>query len=251
MAGSVNRLRSALEVAATVSIIAVSVYLSVGDHPWSRLGPASPGRQGERRPETQESSSIPSGPVSLDGAATQGSATGKGVALLEYSDFQCPFCGVFARDTLPSIVEKYVRPGKVLVAFRHFPLEQIHAMRLSKPRRRLSCAGRQGKFWQMHDLAFQQGNQLSPAGLEAQAASLGLNREQFGICLAGGAAQKVKADEAQGLSLGVAGTPTFFLGTVQSDGTIKIVQRLTGALPVDVVSKALDALLSTAMTASR
>lgn len=131
--------------------------------------------------------------MSLDGAATKGDRKAK-VALIEYSDFQCPFCGRFARETLPQLDEKYVRPGKVLVAFRHLPLP-IHAL-AQRAAEAAECAGQQNKFWLMHDFLFRDSGQLAESKLTSSAAGLGLNDGQFKACLEGRTAAKARADAA-------------------------------------------------------
>src|SRR5262245_41540414 len=84
-------------------------------------------------------------PVSLEGAVTRGDKSAR-VAIVEYSDFQCPFCIAFTRDTLPDLEKLYVDTGKVLFAFQHLPLENLHPSALLAAQF-ASCASRQGKFW--------------------------------------------------------------------------------------------------------
>jgi protein-disulfide isomerase len=100
----------------------------------------------------------------------------------------------------------------------------------------------------MHDLNFADQSQLDAATLRTRALNLGLTGPTFDRCLAKDAGARVEADQATGRTLGVTGTPTFFIGLRQSDGRVKLVKRLVGALPIDQFSAALDAALKTVAT---
>jgi protein-disulfide isomerase len=187
---------------------------------------------------------LPPGLLSLKGAATQGSDRAR-VAMIEYTDFQCPFCGEFARDTLETIDAEYVRPGRVLFAVRPFPLESMHPFALQAAAA-AECAGRQRRFWEMHKLLFADQMHLDWPALEARVRSLGLNAPKFAACL-GGATEDVREEVARGRELGVSSTPTFFFGfNDRRSGRVQLFQRLTGALPISVLKAALDNLLAVA-----
>jgi protein-disulfide isomerase len=130
----------------------------------------------------------------------------------------------------------------VLLAFRHLPLTQIHpfAMKASEA---AECAERQGKFWEMHDRLFQDQKRLEESSLVERARQIGLNAAQFTACLAGEAASEVQKDAAGANALAVTGTPTFFLGSVESDGRVRVLERFSGAVPVAQFESALDKLL--------
>ena len=166
------------------------------------------------------------------------------VGLVVYSDFQCPFCGKFARETLPILDEQYVRPGKVLVAFRQFPLPK-HPFAV-KAAEAADCAGRQGKFWSYHDRLFANPQSLDLAGLHEHARQVQLDTRQFAACLAGQASVMVQADMASGSALQVAGTPAFLAGTMLPDGRMKVMERFSGALPAVQFQSMLDRLVGTA-----
>jgi len=141
------------------------------------------------------------------------------VTIIEFSDFQCPFCRRFGKDTLPQIKKEYIDTGKVQFAYRHFPLTAIHPMAV--PTAQASeCANEEGKFWQLHDKIFEEQEKLSPgstAQFEASdikrwASELGLNTTQFNQCLDSGKfAKNVTDDEQEGQKLSVSGTPTIFV----------------------------------------
>jgi protein-disulfide isomerase len=162
--------------------------------------------------------------------------------LIEYSDFQCPFCARFARDIMPKLDEKYIKSGKVQLAFRHLPLP-MHPF-AQKAAEAVECAARQGAFWGMHNRVFQQPEQLEEASLRQNARALMLNEEQFSTCLAGQAGEKVRRDAAGARKLLVTGTPTFFVGTRQADGRVKVVQRVSGAPALEQFEAVLERVLA-------
>jgi protein-disulfide isomerase len=228
-----RRCRNALEVTVQITFVVAAATLVYAN--LSRSGApagtsARPGQPGQQPP-------VPAEPISLDGVTVKGDRRAK-VAVIEYSDFQCPYCGKFATEVLPTLEEKYVRPGKLLVAFRHLPLP-IHAM-AQKAAEAAECAGRQGRFWDMHDLLFQDPRQLAELNLRDRAATLGLNAEQFDTCLKGEASGKVRADAESGRRLAIGGTPAFLIGTVRPDGRVKVTERFSGARPVATFEAVID-----------
>lgn len=181
------------------------------------------------KPPTRPEPPLPKDPVTLDGALVKGAATAK-LAIIGFSDIECPYCRRFERDVLPELQKKYVDTGKVLFVFRHFPLEQKHPM--ARPgAERIECADRQGKGWQMHDELFKRA-ELNAQALSESEHSLGLEMKTFTACLATDGPTQVGADIAAGTALGVSGTPTFFVGRRESDGRFKLVQRVPGAVPM-------------------
>ena len=124
-----------------------------------------------------------------------------------------------------------------------YPLEQIHPF-AAKAALASICADQQGQFWDMHNALFAKQTELDEASLKARARSLKLDGKRFDSCLQSTTLDKVHADVADGNTLSVSGTPTFFIGTAQPDGRVKVVQRITGARPVDQFAKVLDDLLS-------
>jgi len=173
--------------------------------------------------------------------STIGAATAQ-VGVLVYSDFECPYCARFARDTMPTLVRDYVDRGRVALAFKHLPLEAIHP-RARKAAEAAECAGEQGRFWQMHDLLFALPRALQPSDLNSKAARLGIDRLSFSRCLDGEMAVRVDNDLEEARELMVSGTPTFFFGALQRDGTIRVIRRESGAIPPKAFSKILDEVL--------
>lgn len=237
-----SRWRSILDTVATISFVAIAVGVT-----WTSFaGPrrsAAPAGTTVRPQKVRLAPPLPIVPQSLAGAALDGDAEAR-VAMIIYSDFQCPYCAKFAREVLPTLQDKYVRSGKVQVAFRHFPLP-IHPF-AQKAAEAAECAGRQGKFWEMHDALFSDTKRLAAADLQTHAAALRLDLRGFGRCVAGETAPEVLADTETGKQLLVRGTPTIFLGTVETDGRVKIAARLSGAQPVSTFEAAVSSLLKPA-----
>ncbi|HKE87013.1 MAG TPA: DsbA family protein, partial [Vicinamibacterales bacterium] len=153
------------------------------------------------------------------------------LALVEFSDFQCPFCGRFARDTYPSIREEFVDKDKLTFVSFAFPLELAHAL-ARKASEAAECAARQGKYWEMRERLYADQSALAPAALSNSAQALGLDLKQFDACLDDGAQKAVQAEIDQGRQLGVNSTPTLFLGRFRRDGSIALVKRIRGAAPL-------------------
>jgi protein-disulfide isomerase len=188
-------------------------------------------------------------PASLGGAQIEGDRAAK-IAVIEYSDFQCPYCGRFANETFPEFEKQYVQSGKVLFAFRQFPLESIHPYAL-KAAEATECAADQGKFWALHTLTFADQSHLDDTALFEHAAKTGLDVQRFGKCLRGDVASRVRADEQTGQRMLVSGTPTFFIGTIQADGRVKVVRRLSGAVPFEQFKAAVDKVMTSPAVVTR
>jgi protein-disulfide isomerase len=149
--------------------------------------------------------------INIEGAMTQGDTKAK-VVMVEFSDYQCPFCGRHATDTYPQLMDQYVKTGKMRYILKNFPLEQIHPY-AEKAAEAAECMGEQGKYWEAHDRLFKNQQALDVKELPAHALVLGLDVPKFQQCLDGGKyTAKVKADVAEGTKLNVRGTPSFFFG---------------------------------------
>lgn len=179
--------------------------------------------------------------VSLDEQRALGSAEAK-VAIVEFSDYQCPYCVRFYRQTFPQLEENYIETGKVRFFFRDFPLTQIHPQ--AKPAAiAANCAGGQGAYWEMHDGLFENQGRLGSELYQELATELSLDVPAFQDCLAEPAeSEKVDQELAYGQSLGVRGTPHYFVGRIE-DGKLVDVLRVNGAQPFAAFSKVIDSLL--------
>jgi protein-disulfide isomerase len=169
--------------------------------------------------------------VDYDPARVQGDV-GAPVTIVEFADFQCPYCGR-VQPTLKNVLTKY--KGKVKLAFLDFPLSAIHShAELAAEGSR--CALEQGKYWEMHDAMFGDQSKLDEASLVKTAAGLGINQTAFESCLKSGKYKAaVERDAQAGSHAGVSGTPSFFingefLSGAQSDADFaKIIDRELGA----------------------
>lgn len=131
------------------------------------------------------------------------------VTVVIFSDFECPYCGDFARYSFPDVKKNLIDTGKVRLSFRHFPLPtHTHAYVAAQA---AACAQDQNMFWEYHDVLYAHQDALEIGKLQTYAADLGLDTELFNDCLASELrAPTVIADRQLGLDRGVAGTPTFF-----------------------------------------
>lgn len=157
------------------------------------------------------------------------------VTIVEFSDFQCPYCGRFYSQTYTQIREQYIKTGKVKVYFRNFPLS-FHE-NAQKAAEAVECAGEQGKFWEMHDKLFENQDKLDVASLKQYAKDLKLDTTKFNTCLdSGKMASKVQKDFSDGSSFGVSGTPSFFING----------KLLVGAQPFSAFQQEIEAALKEA-----
>jgi protein-disulfide isomerase/Tfp pilus assembly protein PilF len=152
--------------------------------------------------------------VSFDPARLRGSPRAP-VIIVEFSDFQCPFCRQ-VQPTLKNLLAKH--GGRVSLAYRDFPLRGLHGQaELGAESSR--CAGEQGKFWEYHDLLFENPDKLSRNGVRELASSLKLDEKQFDSCLSSGKYRtKVEQDLQDGIRAGVSGTPGIFINGIFLSG---------------------------------
>jgi len=160
------------------------------------------------------------------------------VTIIEFSDFQCPYCARFVLNTLPEIKSKYIDTGKVKLVFREFPLS-FHP-NSNNAANAAECAG--DKFYEMHDKLFAgQADWSSVADpttvFKGYAKAIGVNTTQWEACYSSKQyADKISKDFSDGSAAGVTGTPTFFIGNDKTGYTM-----LVGALPAADFETAIDA----------
>lgn len=183
--------------------------------------------------------------LSVEDAFFKGDKNAK-LTLIEFSDYQCPFCGRHFRETLPQIEKEYIDTGKIKYVFKDFPISSIHREAF-KAAEATHCAAEQGKYWEMHDRLFGDQSALGFKDLSLHAEGIGLDLEKFDRCLIPGKqASKIHKDIAEGLKAGIKGTPTFFLGlTDPNDTKIKALKVITGAQSYATFKEAIESLLST------
>lgn len=171
------------------------------------------------------------------------------VTIIEFSDYECPFCKRHFDSTHQELVKKYIDTGKAKLVFRDFPLS-FHDPMASKEAIAATCARDQGgdkKYYEFHDEIFKRtssnGNGLDDAKIQKIASDLKLNINTFASCLSDTAkADEVKKDIADGSAAGASGTPTFLIGKSTSDGNIDG-DLLVGAQPFAAFQAVMDPLL--------
>ena len=137
------------------------------------------------------------------------------LTLVEYGDYQCPYCGA----AYPVVKRLQRTMGKKLrFVFRNFPLTEMHPYALIAAEA-AEAAALQGKFWEMHDLLFEQQTLLKPEVIHLWAERTGLNVEQLGRDIKQGVVEKrIQEDRQSGIRSGVNGTPTFYINGTRYDG---------------------------------
>lgn len=201
--------------------------------------------EGARAPREPGAPEFVSTVIELGDAPQRGSPEAP-LVLVEFSDYQCPFCRRHAQQVLPELLKNYVDTGKVRYAMKQFPLVSLHPQAELAARAAL-CAGDQDDYWEMHDALFSWSGALSPAALETRAGELGMDAGAFAACVDEGRhADTVAADQALGQKLGVRGTPNFFLGKVDpaDPQRVTLVERIPGAVAYPVFTAAIDPLLT-------
>ena len=165
--------------------------------------------------------------VSVDGAYSIGSKDAP-LTLVEFTDFQCPFCQRFHLSTFPEIKKNYIDTGKVRFVSRDLPLE-IHpnAMLAAEAGR---CAGEQGQFWPMRDRMGANPEQLDLTHLVADAQEFKLNVDTFRSCVEGAKYKDaIEKDISVATNIGANGTPAFVVGKTTPDGVDG--ELVIGAMP--------------------
>lgn len=185
-------------------------------------------------PSAPSAPQAPQGPVevSLDDDAMMGDENAP-VTIVEFSDYECPFCGRHFTQTYPQLKKEYVDTGKVKIVFRDYPLPFHPAAQ--KAAEAAECAGDQGKYWEMHNKLFSNQQALGVADLKKYAGELAIKQSEFDECLDSGKyASEVQSDLSDGSAYGVSGTPSFFINGM----------LLVGAQPYSEFKRMIDAELA-------
>jgi len=164
------------------------------------------------------------------------------ITIIEFSDFQCPFCAKFHMQTLPTIMDEYINKGTVKLVFRDFPIQNIHPNAVPASIA-AECANEQGKFEQMYHTLFKKQKEWSNletsyaiALFNQYASELQLNEEKFDTCIKNVKyIEEVQKDLDEGRTFGVTGTPGFFIGN-EKIGFVE----LKGAQPFESFKKVID-----------
>lgn len=206
--------------------------------------------QGARNPAPAPDKAV-NAVMNIAGEPVKGNKDAR-LTLIEFSEYQCPFCSRHVQNTFPQLDKEYVQTGKVKYVFRDLPLESIHKNAL-KAGEATHCAEEQGKFWPMHDRLFENQQTLEAAKLADHATAIGLDGKKFQACLDGGKYEAgIRKDIAEAERLGVTATPTTLIAISQpNDPNVKIVKVIRGAQGFAVFKASLDELLAPAPMAKQ
>ena len=184
--------------------------------------------------------------MDLTGVPVRGSSNAV-VTLIEFSDYECPFCLRHFQQTMPEIEKNYVATGKVLYAFRDWPVDDLHPQAI-RAHVAAHCAGEQGKYWDMHARLFSPAGTHTPERLRALAQELGLDLGGFDQCASSDRpAAAIRATSKQAVEFGASGTPVFFIGLRdRATNRVTILRGLAGAQDYAAFAQVLDAVIAQA-----
>jgi len=168
----------------------------------------------------------------IDDDAVKGNSNAP-VTIVEWSDYECPFCARFYSQTLKQLEKEYIDTGKVRFVYRDFPLS-FHK-NAQKAAEAAECAGEQGKYFEMHDMLFEKGVSGGITSFKQFAEEIGLDTAEFDECLDSEAmASEVQKDFIDGQKVGIKGTPGFVINK----------QVVSGAQPFSVFQQIIEAELA-------
>lgn len=226
-----GRFKSVADGVVTAAILTTCAILV-----WSVLGRQT---RAVTRPELQ----LPTAPLSIAHAPQKGKLTAK-VGLVVFSDFQCPYCGAFARDLWPTIEREYVSTGKVLVIFRNLPANSIHPLATGAAAAAV-CGDQQGHFWDIHDRLFSRPQRIDASGILDHARAAALDLSTFKECTA---AQKtldlIASDGEIARDLSISSTPTFLVGRLVESQQLVVTAAIQGYQPKAAFDKAISSALT-------
>ena len=219
------RWRAGLDVITSVVLIVAALSLII-----PRLG------LGEPEPPIV----VPSAPIALDGTARLGDPAAP-VAMVVFSDFECPFCADFANDILPILREAYIDTRLVQLSFRHRPLTSVHSVAL-RAAHASACAHEQGHFWKFHDQLFTLPGRLDDEALTTIAHRSLLDQTLYAGCLKA-VPTAVALDMELAERLKIHGTPAFLFGRVR-ESAVRVSAVMAGIAAVERYRQRLDELLA-------
>lgn len=163
-------------------------------------------------------------------------------AMIEFSDYECPYCRRYATQVFPQIKQQYVDSGKMKYVIRDFPLN-FHSQ--AKPAAIAAhCAGEQSKYWEMNEALIKQSSGLNKELYSKLATEINLDIASFNACLDNPKiANRINDDFSYGQEIGVTGTPRFYIGKVEGDHIINVVP-LSGAQPLEAFDRVIQRVMS-------
>lgn len=224
------RLRTLLDLVVTILVAVAACAVIWRSRPQAAERPLEAAERPSKEPP------LPTSPLSLGDAFTLGSQMAP-VALIEFGDFECPFCRRFEEATLPAIERNFVQPGKVLFAFKSVPLTiHPHAKTAAKI---ASCAARQGRFWAIQGLLFERIGQLEDSDTMALFARREVDVSALSKCVA----TPIGDNDQTASAVPIKGTPTFFVGRAVN-GSLIATKRIEGAKSISVFAAAINTVLT-------
>ncbi len=196
--------------------------------------PAQPGAAAVPPPVVEKVVSIDDDPIKGDKNAP--------ITIIEFSDYECPFCKRSYDNVFSKLDEEYISKGKVRVVFRDFPLG-FHKKAIPAAIA-ANCAGEQGKYWEVHDFLFENPDKLDAASILNSAGELGLDKAKFEACTNDKKSKEkeITKDFEDGQKYGVRGTPSYFIGKT-TDGKEITGTFVRGAQPYTVFKEHIEAQL--------
>lgn len=188
--------------------------------------------------QQQENSKVS---ANIDDDAIKGNKDKAKVGIVEFSDYQCPFCKRFYSDTLSQIAKEYIDTDKAIFVYRDLPLDALHPNARSAAEA-AECAGEESpaKYLEFHNNIFETSDELSESKLKDIAKEIGLNTGKFNDCFDNKKmADEVKKDESDAAAAGINGTPGFVVGTLEDDGTVNG-ELISGAMPFSEFQKVIN-----------
>ena len=224
-------------------LVAVAISLVV----WFRTNQELDVLRESQRTLIQEVAALKKSPVlDLTGNPTKG-AEDAVVILVEFSDYECPYCVRHFQQTMPQIEERYIKTGKIRYVFRDFPVDQLHPEAI-RAHEAAQCAGEQGKFWDLHSRLFSAAGTHTPPLLEQRATEAGLDLTAYRACVASGrTTAAIRANAALAIDLGANGTPAFFVGIRdRATNQMQVAEAISGAQSFAVFVQVIDAVMKQA-----
>jgi protein-disulfide isomerase len=170
------------------------------------------------------------------------------VTLIEYSDYDCPFCKRHADTVMPALIEDYVNTGKLRFIMREYPIDRLHP-RATAASEAVLCAGDQGNYWGMHDAMFGDQKANTDEDFQRMATNLGLDVDAFKACVDSDKfMEQIGSHIAEGQGLGVSGTPSFVAGLTDPEDSNKVnlTKFIRGSQALPAFKAAIDELIKTA-----
>ena len=184
------------------------------------------------------------GSITIDfaGMPVQGAAEAR-VAVIEFSDYECPYCARYATTVFPELRDRFISTGKVRYAFANFPLQNHRNAELLAAA--AICAGKQDAYWKMHDELFGKRPRTTEGVLDL-GRQMGLQMQPFEQCLGEDAplAERIRIDQQIAQVFQVSGTPSFVLGLIDAEGRVVAKGVIVGAQPFSVFENAITSLVN-------